>query len=107
MMKAAPYSQFGGPEVLEIVDLPDPHAGPGQIRVAVHAAGVNPTDWKLRKGLMGGELPQTTGREVAGVVDEVGEGVTDGAGGGRVFGFSPDGVGADGGAGVSGCAAVP
>jgi len=94
MMKAARYSQFGGPEVLEIVDLPDPHAGPGQIRVAVHAAGVNPTDWKLRKGLMGGELPQTTGREVAGVVDEVGEGVTDVAVGDRVFGFSPDGVGA-------------
>jgi NADPH:quinone reductase-like Zn-dependent oxidoreductase len=94
MMKAARYSQFGGPEVLEIVDLPDPHAGAGQIRVAVHAVGVNPTDWKLRKGLMGGELPQTTGREVAGVVDEVGAGVTDVAVGDRVFGFSPDGVGA-------------
>jgi NADPH:quinone reductase-like Zn-dependent oxidoreductase len=94
MMKAVCYSQFGGPEVLKIVDLPDPHAGPGQIRVAVHAAGVNPTDWKLRKGLMGGELPQTTGREVAGVVDEVGEGVTDAAVGDRVFGFSDDGAGA-------------
>jgi NADPH:quinone reductase-like Zn-dependent oxidoreductase len=94
MMKAVRYSQFGGPEVLKIVDLPDPHAGPGQIRVAVHAAGVNPTDWKLRKGLMGGELPQTTGREVAGVVDEVGEGVTDVTVGDRVFGFSADGAGA-------------
>lgn len=39
-MKAVRFSQFGGPEVLEIVDLPDPHAGPGQIRVAVHAAGI-------------------------------------------------------------------
>ena len=76
-MKAARYSQVGGPEVLEIVDLPDPQAGPGQIRVVVHVAGVNPTDWKLRQGLLGGELPQTTGREVAGVVDEVGEGVMD------------------------------
>ena len=84
-MKAVRYSQFGGPGVLKIVDLPDPHAGPGQIRVAVHAAGVNPTDWKLRKGLMGGELPQMTGREVAGVVDEVGEGVTDVMVGDRVF----------------------
>ena len=92
-MKAARYSQFGGPEVLEIVDLPDPQAGPGQIRVAVRAAGVNPTDWKLRQGLMGGELPQTTG-EVAGVVDEIGEGVTDVAVGDRVFGFSDDGAGA-------------
>ena len=47
----------------------------------MHAVGVKPTDWKLRKGLMGGELPQMTGREVAGVVDEVGEGVTDVPGG--------------------------
>ena len=93
-MKAARFSQFGGPEVLEIVNLPDPHAGPGQIRVAVHAVGVNPTDWKLRKGMMGGKLPQTTGREVAGVVDEVGGDVTDVAVGDRVFGFSPDGEGA-------------
>ena len=93
-MKAARFSQFGGPEVLEIVDLPDPHAGPGQIRVAVRAAGVNPTDWKLRKGLMGGELPQMTGREVAGVVDEVGEGVTDVSVGDGVFGFCDDGAGA-------------
>jgi NADPH:quinone reductase-like Zn-dependent oxidoreductase len=94
MMKAVCYSQFGGPEVLKIVDLPDPHAGSGQIRVAVRAVGVNPTDWRLRKGLMGGELPQTTGREVAGVVDEVGAGVTGVAVGDRVFGFSPDGAGA-------------
>jgi NADPH:quinone reductase-like Zn-dependent oxidoreductase len=60
----------------------------------VHAVGVNPTDWKLRRGLMGGKLPQTTGREVAGVVDEVGEGVTDTVLGDRVFGFSPNGEGA-------------
>ncbi len=93
-MKAACFSHFGGPEVLEIVDLPAPHAGPGQIRIAVRAVGVNATDWKLRRGLHGGELPQTTGREVAGVVDEVGEGVTDIAVGARVFGFSPDGSGA-------------
>jgi NADPH:quinone reductase-like Zn-dependent oxidoreductase len=94
MMKAVSYSQFGGPEVLKIVDLPDPQAGPGQIRVAVHAAGINATDWKQRKGLMGGELPQTTGRDVAGVVDEVGEGVTDVTVGDRVFGLSDDGAGA-------------
>ncbi len=93
-MKAVRFSQFGGPEVLEIVDLPDPHAGPGQIRVAVHAAGVNPSDWKARKGEMGGELPQTTGREVAGVADEIGEGVTDVAVGDRVFGFSGGSAGA-------------
>jgi D-arabinose 1-dehydrogenase-like Zn-dependent alcohol dehydrogenase len=72
--EGSPLQPVRGPGVLEIVDLPDPHAGPGQIRVAVHPGGVNPTDWKLRKGLTGGELPQTTGREVAGVVDEVGIG---------------------------------
>ena len=92
MMKAVRFSQFGGPEVLEIVDLPDPHPGPGQIRIAVHAAGVNPSDWKKRKGLMDGELPQTMGHEAAGVVDELGEGVADVAVGDRVFGFSAEGA---------------
>src|ERR1700678_152160 len=60
-MKAARFSRFGGPEVLEIVDLPDPHPGPGQVRIAVRAAGVNPSDWKKRGGLMDEELPQTMG----------------------------------------------
>jgi hypothetical protein len=44
-----------------LVDLPDPHAGPGQVRIAVRAAGVNPSDWKKRKGLMDRDLPQTVG----------------------------------------------
>ena len=72
-VKAARFSRFGGPEVLEIVDLPDPHPGPGQVRIAVRAAGVNPSDWKKREGLMDPELPQTMGYEAAGVVDELGE----------------------------------
>jgi NADPH:quinone reductase-like Zn-dependent oxidoreductase len=95
-MKAAQFSEYGGPEVLEIVDLPDPHPGPGQVRIAVRAAGINATEWKLRKGLVdfGDALPQTTGRDVAGVVDELGEGVTDVAVGDRVFGVSDDGAGA-------------
>ena len=92
-MKAARYSRFGGPEVLEIVDLPDPHAGPGQIRIAVHAAGVNATDCKRRQGLLDGDLPQLLGAEVAGVVDEVGAGVTDVTAGDRVFGISEEGTG--------------
>ena len=91
-MKAVRFSRFGGPEVLEIVDLPDPHPGPGQVRIAVRAAGVNPSDWKKRQGLMDGELPQTMGYEAAGVVDEVGEGVADVAVGDRVFGFSEAGA---------------
>jgi len=91
-MKAVRFSQFGGPEVLEIVDLPDPHPGPGQVRIAVRAAGVNPSDWKKRKGLMDEELPQTMGHEAAGIVDELGKGVTDVAVGDRVFGFSAEGT---------------
>ena len=92
MLKAVRFSQFGGPEVLEVVDLPDPHPGPGQVRIAVRAAGVNPSDWKKRKGLMDSELPQTMGYEAAGVVDELGEGVADVAVGDRVFGFSAEGA---------------
>jgi NADPH:quinone reductase-like Zn-dependent oxidoreductase len=92
MMKAVRFSRFGGPEVLEIADLPDPHPGPGQVRIAVRAAGVNPSDWKKRKGLMDRELPQTMGHEAAGIVDELGEGVADAALGDRVFGLSADGA---------------
>jgi NADPH:quinone reductase-like Zn-dependent oxidoreductase len=78
--------------VLEIVDLDDPHPGAGQVRIAVRAAGVNPSDWKKRAGLMDEELPQTLGYEAAGVVDEVGEGVADVAVGDRVFGLSAEGA---------------
>jgi NADPH:quinone reductase-like Zn-dependent oxidoreductase len=92
MMKAVRFSRFGGPEVLEIVDLPDPHPGPGQVRIAVRAAGVNPSDWKKREGLMDAQLPQTLGYEAAGVVDELGEGVADAAVGDRVFGLSAEGA---------------
>jgi len=91
-MKAVRFSRFGGPDVLEIVDLPDPHPGLGQVRIAVRAAGVNPSDWKKRTGLMDQELPQTLGYEAAGVVDELGQGVADVAVGDRVFGFCADGA---------------
>src|SRR4029077_15319984 len=108
-VKAARFSRVGGPEALEIVDLPDPHPGPGQVRIAVHAAGVNASDWKKRQGLMDPELPQTLGHEAAGLVEDAGEGVpgvggseggglVDELGGGvtgvvvgdRVFGFSAE-----------------
>ncbi|MFE2721669.1 NADP-dependent oxidoreductase [Kitasatospora sp. NPDC059327] len=91
-MKAVRFDRFGGPEVLEIVELPDPRPGPGQVRIAVRAAGVNPSDWKKRRGLLDEELPQTLGHEAAGVVDALGEGVTDAAVGDRVFGFSVEGA---------------
>ena len=93
-MKAVQFSQFGGPDVLEVVELPDPHPDAGQVRIAVRAVGINPIDWKVRSGAMGGDLPQTTGREVAGIVDEVGEGVTDAKPGDKVFGFAAGGGGA-------------
>ncbi len=89
-MKAVRFSQIGGPEVLEIVDLPDPHPGPGQVRIAVRAAGLNPSDWKKRRGLMDSELPQTMGHEAAGVVDELGEGARGVEVGDRVFGFTAE-----------------
>jgi len=88
IVKAARFSRFGDPDVLEIVDLPDPHPGPGEIRIAVRAAGVNASDWKKRRGLMDQDLPQTMGHEAAGVVDQLGEGVADVAVGDRVFGFT-------------------
>src|SRR6201985_2321630 len=93
-MKAIQFSRFGGPEVLELVQLPDPHPGPGQIRVAVRAAGVNPIDWKVRSGAMGGDLPRRTGQEVAGVVDKRGDGVTGIEEGEAVFGAAAGGGGA-------------
>ncbi|MEU9622724.1 MULTISPECIES: NADP-dependent oxidoreductase [unclassified Streptomyces] len=93
-MKAAQFSRFGSPDVLEIADLPDPHPGPGQVRIAVRAAGVSVSDWKKRQGLMDQdqELPQTLGHEASGVVDELGEGVSDVAVGDRVFGLSGEGA---------------
>jgi NADPH:quinone reductase-like Zn-dependent oxidoreductase len=92
MMKAVRFSRFGGPEVLEIVELPDPHPGPDEVRIAVRAAGVNASDWKKRRGLMDRELPQTLGHEASGVVDELGSRVVDVAVGDRVFGFCADGA---------------
>src|SRR3954464_5531955 len=91
-MKAARFSRFGGPEVLEVVEVPDPHPGPGQVRIAVRAAGVSLSDSKKRQGLLDPELPQTMGYEAAGIVDELGEAVTNVAAGDRVFGLSTDGA---------------
>jgi NADPH:quinone reductase-like Zn-dependent oxidoreductase len=85
-MKAVQYAQFGGPDVLQVTDVPDPHVGPSEVRVTVRAVGVNPIDWKLRSGAMGGDLPRGTGVEAAGVVDEIGDGVTGVSKGDRVFG---------------------
>ena len=90
-MRALVYTRHGGPEVLHVAAVPEPHAGPGQIRIAVVAASVNPIDWKLLGGLIPGaeapEGPTVPGFDAAGVVDEVGEGVSGVAVGDDVFGL--------------------
>src|SRR4029453_5737711 len=89
-MRALQYKAYGGPEVLEWAEAPDPHAGSGQIRIAVRAASVNPIDWKAFSGAMSGGEPMagtgSLGYDAAGVVDEVGDGVTGVAVGDEVFG---------------------
>ena len=79
-MQAIHFRRYGGPEELEWAEAPDPHAGPGQVRIAVRAASVNPIDWKVLSGALAGgaELdgPGYLGYDAAGVVDEVGDGVT-------------------------------
>jgi NADPH:quinone reductase-like Zn-dependent oxidoreductase len=89
-MRALQYSAYGGPDALEWKQAPDPHAGPGQIRIAVRAASVNPIDWKQLGGLLAGDQPLEgtgyLGYDAAGVVDEVGEAVTGVAVGDDVLG---------------------
>ncbi|MFF8641088.1 NADP-dependent oxidoreductase [Streptomyces sp. NPDC015345] len=93
-MKRISFAEFGGPDVLRLVDAEEPHAGPGQIRIAVRAAGVNPVDWRIREGQILGahptELPAGVGLDAAGVVDEVGEGVEGVEAGDHVFGEGSD-----------------
>ena len=89
-MKAAQYEDYGDPDVLRVVEAEEPHAGPGEVRIAVRAAGVNAIDWKIRAGYMREvirlSLPAGSGFDAAGVVDEVGEGVGGVAIGDAVFG---------------------
>jgi NADPH:quinone reductase-like Zn-dependent oxidoreductase len=82
-MRAVGFMNYGGPEVLEIYDLPETHAGPGQLRIRNRAATVNPTDIMSRRGMLSNQQkgvapPYVPGMEAAGVVDEVGEGVASG-----------------------------
>jgi NADPH:quinone reductase-like Zn-dependent oxidoreductase len=82
-MRAVGITEFGGPEALQIVELPDPEAGPGEVRIRVHAAAVNPTDTLLRDGSRAEMLrdvppPHVPGMDAAGVVDQIGAGVQTG-----------------------------
>ncbi|MFJ7053698.1 NADP-dependent oxidoreductase [Streptomyces albidoflavus] len=89
-MRAIIQESYGGPEVLHETRVPRPEPGPGEILVAVRAAGVNPTDWKHRAqaGFVD-RLPLVLGWDVSGVVEAVGYGVTLFAPGEEVFGMLP------------------
>lgn len=77
-MRVVGVMEFGGPEAFGVYDLPEPHAGPGQVRVRVHAATVNPTDTYTRNGARAemlkavGPPPYVPGMDAAGVLDEIG-----------------------------------
>ncbi|MFI5800880.1 NADP-dependent oxidoreductase [Streptomyces sp. NPDC051677] len=81
-MRAVGFTEFGGPEVMGVLELPEPHAGPGQVRIKVAAADVNWSDVGARSGLIARHNPQmfppsgayVVGWDAAGVIDEVGEG---------------------------------
>src|SRR5215813_14178992 len=86
-MKAAYIQQFGGPEVLQYGDLPDPSAGTGQIVVDTFAASVNGADWKVRAGSYGqANFPLILGRDFSGVVSALGADIADPRIGDEVFG---------------------
>jgi NADPH2:quinone reductase len=86
-MQAILAREFGGPEVLELEEIPDPVAGRGQVRVRVHAIGVNPYDTYMRAGgyAIKPDLPYTPGADAAGVIDQAGDGVTQWKIGDRVY----------------------
>lgn len=90
-MKAAAFNSFGGPEVMKVMEFKNPHAGPGQVRVKVKAAGVQHFDCGVRRGLFPANVtvtfPQIPGNEFAGIVDQVGEGVNEFTIGSEVLGF--------------------
>jgi NADPH:quinone reductase-like Zn-dependent oxidoreductase len=88
-MKAALIEQYGGPEVFKITEIPKPVPGPGEVLIKVYAASVNPVDWKIRKGnlkmMLSKKFPKILGIEFSGLIEEMGENVTDFKKGQRVF----------------------
>lgn len=90
-MKAMGIRRYGGPEVIERLELDLPAPGPGEILVQIHAAGVNPADWKIREGLfkdrMPSEFPIVLGWDAAGVVEAVGKDVARVKSGDEIFAY--------------------
>ena len=89
-MFAVCMHSYGGPEVLRYEEIPRPRAGVGEILIKVHAAGVNPVDWKIREGYLekmaNHTLPLIPGWDFSGVVDSVGPGAERFEEGDEVFG---------------------
>lgn len=94
-MKAVIFDDYGGPEAMHYGDAPDPECGPGDVLVEVHAAGLNPLDWKMREGYVRAfydlAFPHVGGRDFSGVVREVGADVTGVAAGDEVYGTGAPG----------------
>jgi len=91
-MKAITYEEFGGANVLEASDLPIPEPGPGEVLVKIHAAGVNPIDWKIRNGqfecVFEHAFPITPGWDMAGVIEALGEGAKNFTTGDKVYAYT-------------------
>jgi NADPH:quinone reductase-like Zn-dependent oxidoreductase len=92
MPKAVRFDEYGGIDVLQVVEVPRPVPGPGQVLVRVKAAGINPGEAKIRKGLLHARwpavFPSGQGTDLAGIVAETGPGVTGSAAGDEVIGFT-------------------
>ena len=93
-MKAIQFNEYGGPDRLHMVEVAVPPVGPGQVRIRVHAAGVNPSDWKRREGQYRAfedvRFPAGLGVEGAGTVTAIAAGIEGVAIGDPVFGFGDD-----------------
>ena len=91
-MKAVRFDEYGGIDVLKVVDVPKPEPGPGQVLVQVKAAGINPGEGKIRRGLLHSMWPATfpsgEGSDLAGIVGETGPGVTSWSAGDEVIGYT-------------------
>ncbi|MER6441557.1 NADP-dependent oxidoreductase [Streptomyces sp. NPDC001185] len=90
-MRAARFHEYGDTSTLIVEEAPEPQPGPGEVRIRVSAASVNPVDWKVRSGAVHAvlpvDMPAIPGRDAAGVVDALGEGVQGVSIGDRVFGL--------------------
>src|ERR1700722_9040278 len=94
LMQAVRFDEYGGADVLKVVDVPTPEPGPGQVLVQVKAAGINPGEGKIRDGLLDAIFPATfpsgEGSDLAGVVVAIGDGIRSFAIGDEVMGWTDE-----------------